>query len=316
MRLPLRIALLGLTALIIGSCENIKGDVMPEDQLVAEPDFYEIPARSSLNFNPMENDRLTGDVNFTIGMPQAGTLVWGNGLSYTYTPHDYFTGVDSISYTLSRGDRMSTSYIKIKVVDTAGCLVVARPDEYVMSEGGMAQIHLLANDDLCDAPAPIITRVAPKHALSYSYAPGGFLNYMPDTTFFGVDTLVYAICRGNQCSEATVRITVEPNIYCQQVFQPQNDYFNFYAQDQNSIVVYTENLLQNDFNCANDINPASFQIVDGEGPKLGNLTGYQNITLVYSGYPNQPFKDSVTYSVASYRFPNIKKTAKVYFEGR
>ncbi|SLN24684.1 Hemolysin, chromosomal [Falsiruegeria litorea R37] len=134
------------------------------------------------------------------------TIVDG-GKNISYTPNADFTGVETLTYTVSDGLREASQTITVTVNNTADT-PVAGDDAVTTAEDTAVTIDVLANDS--DPGTAVLTIAAVGDATHGQVTiSGGQLIYTPNADFFGTDTFTYDVSDGAGGIEtATVTVTV------------------------------------------------------------------------------------------------------------
>ncbi|MHA2142986.1 MAG: Ig-like domain-containing protein, partial [Candidatus Thorarchaeota archaeon] len=203
-----------------GSSARVYITVIPvNDAPEAYDDAYAIDEDIALQLDPA-GGVITNDVDID-GDPLQAVLVSGpsNGLlilnadgSLTYTPNTDFWGTDSFMYYVTDGFLSSNTAIVTITINAVNDAPVAVDDTYTTDEDIPLTVFapgLLANDyDIEGDALSAILVDAPLHG-SVVLDADGFLHYIPDPDWWGVDTLTYQAFDGTVYSTtATVTITV------------------------------------------------------------------------------------------------------------
>ncbi len=199
--------------------------VSPPPAPVAMNDAYSTPYETALSENAtnglLHNDHasapdqaLTVDTT-TVSHPVHGTVTVASDGSFTYTPTNGYTGMDSFTYEdLSDGQHSNQATVTITVGPSPAPVAVddgpyPTPYETPLSIG--AGTGLLANDtppkDQTNA-VDTSTISSPAHGTVHVNADGSF-TYTPTNGYTGPDSFTYRdIANGVQSNVATVSITV------------------------------------------------------------------------------------------------------------
>ncbi|MGA2502273.1 MAG: Ig-like domain-containing protein, partial [Tepidisphaeraceae bacterium] len=193
---------------------------------VATDDNYTTAANTTLNgaaSGVLANDNdLDGDV-LTAALvtgPLNGTLTLNPNGSFSYTPNAGFSGVDVFTYRTSDGITTSnTARVLITVsapVAPANTVPVATNFTALRNPGSAAVVDVHAHASDADGdPLAIAVSIAPKHGRAFVNNNGtpldfseDFIVYIPNTDYFGADTLTYTVYDGRGgSSSAVVTIT-------------------------------------------------------------------------------------------------------------
>jgi VCBS repeat-containing protein len=203
------------------------------DTPVAQADDYAVEEDSELtvaapgvlgNDSDADGDTLTLEL---LSETTHGTLSLNADGSFTYTPDENFFGVDSFTYRVSDGNGgQDEAEVTIRV-GAVNDWPIANDDTYETMAGvtliKTAAEGLLINDVLLDPNETVTLTVIsePQHGTLTLNNDGSF-TYVPDPTFFGVETFVYQLnstiqTMGEFSDTATVTITVHPAM---QVYLP------------------------------------------------------------------------------------------------
>ncbi|WP_324719733.1 Ig-like domain-containing protein [Salinimicrobium sp. HB62] len=162
----------------------------------------------------LSNDTIYDSVRITAfdtETQEGGTVSAGSSNTYTYTPPDNFTGMDSFNYTIC--DNASTpncDSATVNITVTASS-PTAVDDSYETQEDKILKIiSHLNNDDLADNSD--ITEVGVEGTKgTVVLEDDGDILYTPEEGFVGEDTFTYTICDDDEtptCDTATITITV------------------------------------------------------------------------------------------------------------
>ncbi len=180
---------------------------------VAENDFGTTPANTPLNGSTVfTNDQGMGltIVSYDHTSTQGGGVVMNTTTgTYTYTPPNGFSGVDTFTYTVqdSHGDT-SVATVTITVLPTA------------VNDAGITQVNtplnqmvsVLTNDIGTSLSVTSSTHITSVQNATITIQPNGTYVYTPPLNFSGIDSFVYTATDGNgNSASASVRITVLPH---------------------------------------------------------------------------------------------------------
>lgn len=159
------------------------------------------------------------DAITTLPPGQTGTFVVAvDGQSIVYQPLAGFTGVETLSYTITDGNGVnSTGVITIAVQPAAAALPpLAMPDIVTVSQDSTPTlIDVLAND--ISPTGATLTLTGASQSLSLPDAThtvavsGDQVSFTPASGFAGAVTLSYDISDGTNTATGTVLITVQPS---------------------------------------------------------------------------------------------------------
>ncbi len=156
------------------------------------------------NDNDIDGDPLTTTI---IGGPTSGgsaTVV--NGDSLSYSPPANFVGVDTITY-------MVCDTAIVPLCDTAIVFITVNPvNDTIPKSTPQDSTLIVCADSLTTFSAGAATSVSICNTPSNGNASinGTCINYTPNTSFVGMDTLCLVSCNGAICDTTLVIITVTP----------------------------------------------------------------------------------------------------------
>jgi CshA-type fibril repeat protein len=176
----------------------------PDSVTTAEDTPVTIPVLA--NDSDVEGDRLVVSgataPNGTVTINADGTI--------SYSPNPHFSGVDTITYTISDGNGGTSTSAVTVTITPVNDPPAAVNDSATTGEDTPVTIPVLANDTDVEGDAlVVINAVAPNGTVAIN--PDGTISYIPDRDFNGTDTITYTISDGNGgASTATVTVTVNP----------------------------------------------------------------------------------------------------------
>ncbi len=88
--------------------------------------------------------------------------------------------------------------------------VTALDDNYIVTSGATATLHVLMNDILPGSASPTVVVItqAPQQGSAVVSSTNNTIAYTPNSGYCGNDMFTYRVCEGADCDEATVTITV------------------------------------------------------------------------------------------------------------
>ena len=110
-----------------GSVPTITGTVLNYDKtdLNANDDLISTQENRAIAFAPLTNDANTNGASITYTQPSLGTgTVSTNGSIFTFTPEPTFKGTTSFTYTLTKGNQISTATVVVYVTDLSPKLII------------------------------------------------------------------------------------------------------------------------------------------------------------------------------------------------
>jgi hypothetical protein len=191
---------------------------------VAIPDAYTTPENTELivaapghlgNDSDPDGDPVTWLSYIT---PENGTVsnAATNG-QFTYTPNPGFSGIETISITISDGKgNTSTGQISVTVIPSAGDAPVAVADVYTVPQNTVLNVaapgHLENDFDPNGDPITWLSFVAPENGTVSNATTGGQFTYTPNPGFSGIENISVTISDGNgNFSEGLITILVIPD---------------------------------------------------------------------------------------------------------
>ena len=164
-----------------------------------------------VTFDPLANDNdpdgdplaiiAAGAVGGTVTINPNGTL--------TYTPAPDFTGVDTITYTVSDG-RSSVVVTATVTIGAVNDRPVATDDIATVLEDRAVTVPVLANDR--DADGDVLSVISASAANGFvAINPDGSLTYTPRADFSGTDVVTYTVSDGRGgTASAQLTVSVTP----------------------------------------------------------------------------------------------------------
>ena len=167
---------------------------------------------TAVNIDVLAND---GDVDgdtLTIESASAvnGAVTVNPDGTLHYAPVANFHGADTITYTINDGDGATSTATVVVTVNSVNDLPVANGESAVVNEDGLVRIAVLANDSDVDGDTLSVASASARNG-AVVINPSNTIDYMPNTDFFGTDTITYTISDGHGgTATATVTVTVNP----------------------------------------------------------------------------------------------------------
>ena len=232
--------------------------------------------------------------------PQNGTAVLNPDNTITYTPNPGYFGNDELEYNLcAENGTCDSEPVRITVIEIPFDQVgnqppVANNDTATTQSATPVTIPALNNDfdsdgDL-DAAATTIT-VGPNSGTA-SVGTNGDVIYTPDAGFVGTDTITYQISDNEGLTDtATITITVSS-----QPIQTQPPVANDDAGTTPFNSPITVDVLANDVDADNDINPNSLAILTQ--PTNGSAIVNSQNEVIYTPNTGYTGTDTFTYQIA------------------
>lgn len=172
--------------------------------------------------NPLTNDTVTGGSNSELIITAVGArsgggtvTISGDGKSLVYTPAANFEGLDTFTYTVSRGvgGETATGTINVAVQPVNDPPNAVDDTKTVNERSTDNSIDVLGNDlkapDLNDT-LTVSAVTQGNHGGTVTIGPGGStVRYTPAANFVGTETFTYTVKdSGNLTDTATVTVTV------------------------------------------------------------------------------------------------------------
>ncbi len=159
----------------VNDCPDAKDISITTNEGVSVPVHFEI--------SDIDGDNLSISYN----QPANGTIFF-NGTEYTYTPHDFYHGTESFTYTASDGKCSDTGIVTITVQtvnnppDAADVSVTTKRDTQI-------SIDLSKSASDSDNDKLTFTTILPSHGTLGG--SNGIYIYTPSTNYVGTDTFTY-----------------------------------------------------------------------------------------------------------------------------
>jgi hypothetical protein len=198
------------TATITFTVSDEGGNLAPD----AVDDMAATTIGTAVTVTPITNDSdPDGDPITVTGITPAtnGTAVLNGDGTVTYTPDAGFTGIETISYTLSDGSLTDTATISITVSDGGGGGNLppdAVDDAATTVTGTPITVIPAANDSDPDGDSITVTGITPAANGTAVLNGDGTVTYTPDAGFIGTDTITYTLSDGTATDTATITVTV------------------------------------------------------------------------------------------------------------
>ena len=181
---------------------------------VANYDSYSITTNMTLHVAApgiLANDSGNGPLTaLLVNGPASGNLALTTNGSFSYTPADGFTGMDSFTYQCTDGQ--TTSSVATVTINVSQP-VFASDDAYnaaINTTLNVGPPGVLANDHGNNGPLSALLATGPADGSLTLNSDGSFI-YTPGTNFLGTDSFTYIATDGHASSHmATVVLTVLP----------------------------------------------------------------------------------------------------------
>ncbi|MCH8047234.1 MAG: tandem-95 repeat protein [Planctomycetes bacterium] len=271
---------------------KVNGAPVPEDdEYIVEADAALVVEREVgllANDTDPNDDPLSAVL---VSEPGSGVLEWAADGSFTYTPNENFTGIDSFTYRASDGQLQSDpATVTINVLGEAP---VARSNDYTVLEdetlGVDVAAGLLSNDFDPQGDAITAMLVGDVSQGTLTLNPDGSFTYTPKEDFFGLDTFRYRVTDGEHVSATTeVRINVE------NVDDPPlavDD--SFFAITHQSLTVEAPGVLAGD----SDPDGDPLSVLLASPPRFGDVDLNADGSFTYRSDPGFVGIDTFTYAL-------------------
>jgi hypothetical protein len=181
-----------------------------DDVPVATADTTSVPEDGEVSIDVLANDSGLGDAPVSVVAVSAGfhgvALLVGNQLHYA--PAANYHGPELLTYTISDGDGETASATVTIDVTSVNDVPVAGADLATTAEDTAIDLDVLANDQLGDAPASVVSTSAPVHGGVVITAAGTIL-YTPAPDYHGTDAFSYTVADADgEGATATVTIAI------------------------------------------------------------------------------------------------------------
>ena len=191
-----------------GGTANSTVNVTVNTPPVANVDEILINQNISTIINVIANDTDAEGDSITVSTASAtnGTAVIQSDGTIKYTPNTNYSGVDTITYTISDG-RGGTSSSTVTV--TVNTHPVANIDEVITNTNTSISINAIGNDTDYEGDLLSVSSASATNG-TVVIQSDGLLLYTPNTDYTGSDTIIYTITDGRGgSSDSTVTVNVD-----------------------------------------------------------------------------------------------------------
>ena len=190
------------------------------DVPVAVNDNYTVLGNTTLNVplttgllnndSDVDLDTLSVTAASPLSGPSNGSVTVNSDGTFSYTPNNGFSGLDSFVYEVTDGNGgFATATAFIDVSEPVTGPLEAMDDAVSTNEETLINIAVMANDDLPTTGAFNIQSTTPPSNGSITVRPDGTIDYTPELNFFGNDTFTYTLADASgRTSTAMVTVTV------------------------------------------------------------------------------------------------------------
>lgn len=230
---------------------------------VGNPDTYSVIPGEALTVNAAngvlandtdpDGDSLVAELNNSV---DSGSLSLNANGSFTYTPNNGFSGLDSFTYFAvdPNDNRSASTVVTLNVSDTQPSAV---DDNYVTAQGVDLVVDrlngVLSNDSDPNGDTLTASVVNDVDNGSLTLNQDGSFTYSPNGGFGGTDTFTYRANDGSENSN-TATVTIEVRTNAPTAF---NDTYN--VQQGTTLTIATPGILQNDINPSGE--PVTISVV-------------------------------------------------------
>ncbi len=143
--------------------------------------------------------------------PAHGNVVINADYSVTYTPNNWYVGLDSFTYWLEDVDGdYSIATVNITVNPKPNYIPVATDDARGTSINTDVTVDVLVNDSGLEDGGIVVSVISGPTNGSVTVNGDNTITYSPDTDYTGTDQFDYQVCdTDGDCATATVTITVK-----------------------------------------------------------------------------------------------------------
>ncbi|REL36662.1 Ig-like domain-containing protein [Thalassotalea euphylliae] len=168
-----------------------------------------------LTENTRESITLTGSdvdgdsLTYLVATPPTNGTLTGSGATLTYQPNQDYIGEDSFTFTVNDGQLASDQATVSITVNAANNAPQALDDSVTVEQNSIDNsVNVLANDSDIDGDELVVSSAAANQG-HVVILDNGELNYTPEQSFHGEDTITYNISDGKGGSaSASVKVTV------------------------------------------------------------------------------------------------------------
>lgn len=245
-------------------------------------------------------------------------LSLNNDGSYTYTPNNGFTGLDSFEYTVCDTATPincdnATAYITVDSLPNLNInnAVVANNDHFITLKDSSISNTVVGNDYDPDGNSFTVNPIPLDNVNNGTLilnSDGTFI-YTPNISFEGTDTFTYAICDNGMPSKCDTAMAVIQMIANDNYYNDPPIAIDDYVTTDNSNRV-SGNFITNDYDLDTDsftFNPAPIV-----GPSNGSIVINSDGTFTYTPNPDFVGTDQVVYEICDTATPTLCARATLY----
>nr|WP_264010167.1 cadherin-like domain-containing protein [Mycolicibacterium flavescens] len=238
---------------------------------------------SDVDGNPLTATLRTQATNGSVTLNSNGT--------FTYTPHENWSGADSFTYTVSDGQGGTAIGTVSITVTPVNDRPVAGNDGFSVDEDGVLTGNVLTNDTDVDGTiqsASVVTGPT-RGTLEFNSTTGAF-TYRPNANYSGTDSFTYTVTDGSLTSEvATVTITVTA-VNDAPVANNASHTINQATNGQPTVFNGTLS--------GSDVDSSSLTYTITNPPQNGTISNFNPSTGTFTFTPSGPGTASFTYTVS------------------
>lgn len=225
--------------------------------------------------------------------PTNGTVIWNSDGTYTYTPNNGWSGVDTFTYTVTNAAGSSTATETITVLASGAPAVLAVNDNYTTPFNTPVSGSAVTGDTV-PAGSVFTKTTDPTHGTVVWNADGTY-TYTPTAGYSGTDSFTYTVTSGGVSSTATETITI----------QAQSSQQNSQQNTTPTVLAVNDSFntaLNTPVSCSaatGDTAPSGSVFAQTSQSTHGTVTWNADGTYLYTPNIGYTGTDSFTYSVTS-----------------
>jgi hypothetical protein len=183
--------------------------IVDNDPPVADPQTATVAEDGSTGITLSGSDPDADPLTYSVTSgPGNGTLS-GSAPNLTYTPNGDYNGSDNFTFVANDGLENSAPATVSITVTPVNDAPLAVPVDVSTTEGNPVVVNLSGSDPDGDPLTYSVTNGPTNGTVSGS---GANRTYSPATGFSGTDSFVYQVSDGSETDQATVTITVSPDV--------------------------------------------------------------------------------------------------------
>ncbi|MCC7375188.1 MAG: tandem-95 repeat protein [Verrucomicrobiales bacterium] len=175
---------------------------------IAAPQAIELAEDSSVEIHLNSSNVENASLAYAVSAWPAHGVLSGTPPNLTYTPSADFNGIDTFTFTVSKGALTSPPAAVSLTVTPVNDPPAAQNGSLTLDQNTSSSLVLVGTDVEGDSLAMTIVQ-SPTNGVLLGTAPS--FTYQPNTNFFGSDTVLFTVTDGQATSTvAAVTITVNP----------------------------------------------------------------------------------------------------------